>query len=235
MATPRRGKRRRIVEDLDHLIAGSTCQHEDNRRIDLSLAEDVLQPHHAVEEDLNVPTPTRTTTGVSTIINIVGCYKLFRVSVPCTTEGLVILAQLVNYIPEGFLHHRYIYIANILSTLLKTNVTVADTKAWMQIDSVSNSTLAKELPPLSLLWETTFMQHFPHTLFLAPPTTICVECSTPLQVHNKPTSVICYTLKGPLPAAKLTLRCPCCRLNYRYDQYGSSSTGLRNYLKEILH
>ena len=38
-------------------------------------------------------------------------------------------------------------------------------------------------------------------------------------MHNKPTVMVCYTMQGPVPAAKIALRCTVCMTNYRYDQY----------------
>ena len=48
-------------------------------------------------------------------------------------------------------------------------------------------------------------------------------------MHNKPTLVVCYTMLGPVPAAKVTLRCKTCGTNYRYDQYGGEDKGYRYY------
>ena len=36
-------------------------------------------------------------------------------------------------------------------------------------------------------------------------------------------------MHGPVPAAKVTLRCTACMTNYRYDQYGGEAKGYRYY------
>ena len=60
-------------------------------------------------------------------------------------------------------------------------------------------------PSISLLWEATFQNGLPHTLFLAPPVTACIPFVPKLSTHNKPTAVICYTCTGPMPTVKITL------------------------------
>ena len=52
------------------------------------------------------------------------------------------------------------------------------------------------------------------TLFLAHPVTACITCASKLSIHKKPTTVICYTCTGPMPAVKITLRCDRCGTNY---------------------
>ena len=54
----------------------------------------------------------------------------------------------------------------------------------------------------------------PLTLFLAPPTDCCLHCGSSLQIHHEPTTVICFTLNGPVPAQKVTLRCKKCQISY---------------------
>ena len=42
---------------------------------------------------------------------------------------------------------------------------------------------------------------------LAPPTATCLECSCPLQQHNRPCYITLYTAHGPMPLKKVELRC----------------------------
>ena len=70
--------------------------------------------------------------------------------------------------------------------------------------------------PLDLLWDATFKHGQPLTCFLSPPLDSCLLCNGTLTTHNQPTVCICYTLDGPIPAAKITLRCQHCSINYRY-------------------
>ena len=83
--------------------------------------------------------------------------------------------------------------------------------------------------PESCLWKATFLEESPHNIFLSPPVDKCFSCDTSLQAHHPPTSVVCYTWNGPLPALKLTLRCEKCGINYRYEQYGNSKCGYKYY------
>lgn len=72
-----------------------------------------------------------------------------------------------------------------------------------------------QTPKSELLWKVTFATQEPHTAFLGPPTTLCLECSGNLSVHNDPSSVVLFGLHGPIPALKITLRCDTCMINYR--------------------
>ena len=50
-----------------------------------------------------------------------------------------------------------------------------------------------------------------------------------MHVNHDPTRVICFTLMGPIPAQKITLRCKSCELNYRYEMYGGAKIGGYRY------
>ena len=80
-----------------------------------------------------------------------------------------------------------------------------------------------------VLWEATMKIGKPLTLFLAPPTDCCLHCGSSLQIHHEPTTVICFTLNGPVPAQKVTLRCKKCQISYRYEQYGNREKGYQYY------
>ena len=89
-----------------------------------------------------------------------------------------------------------------------------------------------------LLWATTNKYGVPHNIFLSPPVDRCLHCNNSLQLHNKPTTAVCYTPDGPLPITKLTLRCTKCCINYRYEQYGGTKLdGYRYYdtPREFIH
>ena len=60
--------------------------------------------------------------------------------------------------------------------------------------------------PIDLLWKATVENDFPHTVFLAPPVVTCLHCAETLPTHHAPSVITCYTLDGPLPGAKITLR-----------------------------
>lgn len=131
-------------------------------------------------------------------------------------HGYVTLRETLQHIPAGFLSYRNQYVANILSVCMKKDVSVADVKQYLSWLHDSETYSFNDSPPIDLLWQVTFRFQYPHTLFLAPPVTDCLLCMAPLQTHHSPSVVTCYTLQGPLPAAKITLRCRNCGTNYRY-------------------
>lgn len=86
-------------------------------------------------------------------------------------------------------------------------------------------------PPPNILWKATETTGFPHTHFLGPPCVpcICLQCQGRLVVHNPPTAVIWYSRDGPLPAAKIVLRCRNCSIQYHPDMFGNKQAGFRFY------
>ena len=98
----------------------------------------------------------------------------------------------------------------------------------------ANKALVDALGPLSpeILWNATFKHDTPFNAFLSPPVDNCIKCGAKLQLHHVPTTVICYTWNGPIPAAKVTLRCKSCGINYRYEQFGNNEEGYQYYPEE---
>ena len=73
-----------------------------------------------------------------------------------------------------------------------------------------------------IMWkcQSKYKQPFHH--FLVPPVTTCIECMGTLYSYNK-TFVTVFTLNGPLPAQKLTLRCKKgCGSSYSIDTYSTA-------------
>ncbi len=133
----------------------------------------------------------------------------------------------------------YIHFRNILITALdlKPVPTLGEVEALVHIEEKvhfaerESTTLLTGPIPEELLWKATFQHNVAHNMFLCPPVSVCVDCGASLQVHHQPTTVVCYTWNGPIPALKLTLRCEVCRLNYRYEQYGNKERGYQYYQK----
>ena len=147
-------------------------------------------------------------------------------------KGYVLLLQLLNFIPATFHSHRFQYMANILNVALSTTAFITPSEVNTLADLIHEAESTHPVvgtPPYDILWLATHTHGFPHTTFLGPPVEHCLMCSRKLQLHNKPTLAVCYTTLGPLPAAKVTLRCAACRTNYRYDQYGGGAEGYRYY------
>ena len=147
-------------------------------------------------------------------------------------EGTVLLHQLAHYIPDAFGSYKLEYIRSIANTRLATTFSVDEIHGFIECiraKPLVGEGYASVPPPISLLWEATFSCSAPRTLFLGPPSTTCLECKSLLVTNHAPIDVVCYTMDGPLPALKITLRCRGCQLNYRYDQYGNSTRGYRFY------
>lgn len=62
-----------------------------------------------------------------------------------------------------------------------------------------------------------------------PPTNKCIDCGRELQLHNEPTEVMFFSLKGSLPGKKISLRCSHCKANYNYSTYGNKESGFQFY------
>ncbi len=151
---------------------------------------------------------------------------LFAVEEKLGIRGHVLLSQLARFVPTEFQKYRHQYIADVLNAAGLLTSDPCEVEALLGQASTDHSWGS---PPPELLWKTTLETGVPHTMFLAPPVETCLQCSSALSIHNKPTVVICYTGGGPLPAMKITLRCRCCGTNYRYDQYGSEMLGGYRY------
>lgn len=57
-----------------------------------------------------------------------------------------------------------------------------------------------------------------------PPTNNCMDCGRELELHNKPTEVMFFSLKGSLPGKKISLRCSHCKIYYKYSTYGKKES-----------
>lgn len=76
----------------------------------------------------------------------------------------------------------------------------------------------------NILWNCQYKYKEPFHKFLVPPVSDCLQCHGTLYTFNV-TNVTVFTLEGPLPARKLTLRCKKgCGATYSIDTYNSSST-----------
>lgn len=109
-----------------------------------------------------------------------------------------------------------------------------DSMDWSDSKVIEWKQIADFTGPVSddILWEATLKFGKSCNKFLAPPTDICFQCGSSLQLHHEPTTVICISLKGPLPAQKVTLRCRNCNINYRYEQFGNANRGYRYYSQQ---
>lgn len=137
-------------------------------------------------------------------------------------EGCLLFLQLLNYIPKSLLKYRLECVTDILgvgltTTTLKTSELDDLMKYSNTVAAEFNDLLGK--PSMQLLWKASFEKNKPLTLFLAPPVETCLVCESRLTTHNQPTTSLCFTRDGPLPALKITLKCPKCLTNYRLAIY----------------
>lgn len=132
--------------------------------------------------------------------------------------GWLLLQQVLQLIPSNFMNYQIDYIHDILETALKLDIQKSELKVIIDTCCKFDESLknAVGMPLQEVLWEATFKHGQARMLFLAPPTNFCLRCGSLLSTHNKPTTVICYTQNGPLPAMKIILRCDKCGTNYRY-------------------
>lgn len=130
-----------------------------------------------------------------------------------------------------FFIYRDILSVNITKESVPETPSLAELIAVAENFSSCNKEFIELLGPVTqeCLWKATLQKGTPYNLFLSPPLDNCLSCGGTLQAHHAPTSVVCYTWNGPLPALKMTLRCEGCSINYRYEQYGNSKEGYKYY------
>ena len=218
----RRGKRRGLACELDELLKGakrarkvieaeSVAQREVENDIRDVVSVDGDSSHQVAPQETtsgNDKTPAthdcrRRSNPEAELLDVLGI------------NGYVALVQAIQHVPDGFLTYRNQYIANILTIATRMDIQASDVKHYIEMLHEANTSIAPGKLPVDLLWKATFEYDFPHTLFLAPPVITCLHCAGTLQIHHAPSVIICYTLEGPLPAAKITLRCRHCGINYR--------------------
>ena len=64
---------------------------------------------------------------------------------------------------------------------------------------------------------------------LAPPCSVCLQCSGCLSLAYSPTNVTIFTLEDVIPGIKISLKCQRCNIRYGYAFYGNSTIGYRFY------
>lgn len=69
--------------------------------------------------------------------------------------------------------------------------------------------------------------------FIAPPVEDCTLCGTALTAPNALSSCILYTVDGPKPCTKLSLRCQGCKVSYGRSMKHHSSGNASYYPKDV--
>ena len=136
--------------------------------------------------------------------------------------GAITLAQSASSVPEHF-SDRISYIQNI--------VNIGCGKKFIQIQFLIS--LVDALPcSKDLLRQVSEKTSVVHTAFLAPPVSRCIlpECrQASLSRPHPPIHATIFTLNGPLPALKCSLRCNKCATVYNYSMYGRKKQGGERY------
>ena len=70
--------------------------------------------------------------------------------------------------------------------------------------------------------------------FIAPPVEDCTLCGTALTAANAISSCTLFTMDGPKPCTKLSLRCQGCKVSYGRSMTHHSSGNASYYPKEII-
>ena len=98
--------------------------------------------------------------------------------------------------------------------------------AYLGLEGAECSRLAQQLVPRSFL---NLREAYgkAHTSFLAPPTTNCINSACPrkgdahsLYIHHTEVEVTVFTLTGPLPTTKVSIRRKACLTVYNYGKFG---------------
>ena len=128
------------------------------------------------------------------------------------------------------------YLVTLVTLKLRPEPSLEDVSEWIRTAEKIPDAERKNIAFLmgssvheAVLWKATFALGIPYNKFLAPPVTTCLECGCSLQLHHRPTGVICFNTDGAVPGLKVTLRCESCKLNYRYEQYGNNQNGYQFY------
>lgn len=222
----RRTRKRKLATLLDTMIKQKFEAGDNSDTVEQSgstLEADLSHLHLPGPETKRIRSDTSEEATTSRIVNNIG------------VKGFNLLVQLSNHIPQSFKSLKVQCSQHILTTGCKRIFEDEEVQQLLaDVDSIPelNSEIFGK-PPDTILWEATHAYGLPMLAFLGPPVTNCLSCNSPLQENHRPTSVVCYTLDGPIPALKITLRCRACQINYRYSQYGSKDDGYTYYRDHV--
>ena len=153
-------------------------------------------------------------------------------------EGAECLRLAQQLVPRSILHLREAYVNRILAQIVPTNIISTVTRCADVLTKVPFFTRdAVRAPYIDELRRASELNGKAHTSFLAPPTTNCINSACPrkgdahsLYIHHTEVEVTVFTLTGPLPATKVSLRCKACLTVYNYSKFGrKGSEGERYY------
>ena len=188
----RRTRKRKLATLLDTMIKQKFEAGDNSDTVEQSgstLEADLSHLHLPGPETKRIRSDTSEEATTSRIVNNIG------------VKGFNLLVQLSNHIPQSFKSLKVQCSQHILTTGCKRIFEDEEVQQLLaDVDSIpeSNSEIFGK-PPDTILWEATHAYGLPMLAFLGPPVTNCLSCNSPLQENHRPTSVVCYTLDGPIP------------------------------------
>ena len=132
-----------------------------------------------------------------------------------------------SLIPDCYMHRRESKIAGIMTALnVDSPITQSECTQYMALIDLVPCYKERVIPPTSYRDVLTKSRSY-----LAPPVKACIQpkCS----MHGRPGSLYSphppiqatvFTLSGPVPATKISLRCKGCSTIYNYNKYGKKNT-----------
>lgn len=159
-------------------------------------------------------------------------------------EGLDSLRSAFQAVPEAFFSKKASFVTKIVNSALQVSnkecITEAECETFMFLClNKCKSYLHRKSHSQGFqdeLTQLTAKSGIGFNGFLAPPVMYCLNVSCEgrkLATYHEPTNVTLFTIDGPRPASKITLKCPKCSTNYSYSKYGNKlSCGDRYYNQE---
>ena len=216
---PKRGRKSKIVEELNCLVSNSVNSADDHES-QIDVVDNGLG-----SESTSMPPSKRSRTDEFREEEPISS-SLEELATALTLPTFLVY-QACKFVPNSFLKRREAIIENILKA---AKVSLGESKLSSAIKAIdrNNESLHVRAPPADILWEATNETGMPHLRFLGPPAISCYQCHSPLCAKNSPTSIVFYSQDGPIPASKIILRCTRCKLNYHPEMFGNSE-GYRYY------
>lgn len=216
---PKRGRKSKIVEELDCLVSNSVNSADESQ---IDIVDDRLG-----SESISMPPSKRSRTDEFRVEEPI-CSSLEELATALTLPTFLVVYQACKFVPHSFLKRREAIIENILKA---AKVSLGESKLSSAIKAIDHNkeSLHVGAPPADILWEATNETGMPHLRFLGPPAVSCYQCHSPLCANNSPTSIVFYSQDGPIPASKIILRCTRCKLNYHPEMFGNGEEGYRYY------
>ena len=159
------------------------------------------------------------------------CRDLLLVAALGGLEGVECLKVASGLVPEEFVAEKSTYVGRIVNSILPADKQLSVSTLEMLSSLLRDSPYAKRqvssLPYIDSLRRISEATGTAHTAFLAPPVSRCIvpEChGESLYRHHPVVTVTVFTLNGPTPATKCSLKCGKCATIYNYSMYGKKRT-----------